>query len=1185
MFNLVRKIKQRRTLYTQALFTVLAFLMMVLIFYIFMRENTRQNILRNTKSLLDYEQYQIQAKLLESQITLTGYSQTVRSMILLGNNSSDLQEYISDLTANFVKTKTYNSSINRLYGYIETLPEGPIYITGSALDFRPDDFDPLQSQWYKKAIEAKGEIVEILTVAETTEKETIFTYAVCLFDDNKQRLGVTCIDIGFNEIIKSVIQIAANQNGIGVLVNNDLTLLVHNNIDYIGLNMRDPLFHFSIFSDDLINGIDVTERPLLNYRGEPSVAFFRPLHNGWYLGLIISKGPYYESITKMALILFALGSIFAAAVVFILIKTSTAHENIQLLLDKTPLSVHLWDKNLNIIACNEQSVKMFNAKDKKEFTGRFLDFSPEYQPDGQLTKDKVLKALQNTFFDGSYTMEWMHQTLDGSPIPAEITLVRIPYKKDYGIISYARDLREQKKMLREIETTAFRLRVESSTLKTMFDLAPDLIYCKDLDLNYSRCNESFLKFFNCKMEDIIGKNTFSGLVLPKERAEETKINDLTVIKNRKMITCEELFPANDGSMLIFETNKIPIMQGNDVIGIMGMSRDITKRKAAEEEAKTANRIKSAFLANMSHEIRTPMNAILGIAEIELRDEMLSKKTKEAIAMIHDSGELLLNIINNLLDMSKIEAGKLELTPVKYEIASLINDVMILNMTLMGSKPVDFKLFINENIPAALFGDELRIKQILKNLLSNSWKYTKKGMITLSVSVETETDKEDSNAALVFKVCDTGIGMTKEQLDRLFDEYARFNPEANRATEGTGLGMSITQNLIQMMHGEISVTSTINLGTEFTVHIPQKRAGPEVLSNELVENLQMFRTNSVKQIEKAQILIEPMPYGNILVIDDVESNLFVAKGLMGPYKMKIDTASSGFGAIEKVKNGAIYDIIFMDHMMPNMDGIEATKIIRELGYKNPIVALTANAVVGQADLFLSSGFDGFVSKPINVRELDGVLKKYIRDKQPAEVLEAALQQSTSAVITEDTGDDEKKQSFKLTEIFVRETTKTIPLLEELQKKGGDGTDKDLQLYTVTVHGIKGSLANIGEKEISAVAAKLEQAGRDKKIDVISAETPEFINNLWTIIKKLTPQKKEKTNGAIDEDLPFLREKLLAIQIACSNLDVETADRAIFELKEKTWSTRIEEPLTTIEGHLSLCDYSEAAIVTGELLKTL
>jgi PAS domain S-box-containing protein len=783
-------------------------------------------------------------------------------------------------------------------------------------------------------------------------------------------------------------------------------------------------------------------------------------------------------------------------------------------------------------------------------------------------------------------MEWMHQTLDGKLIPVEITIVRINYKRDYAVIIYARDLREQKKMLEELKNAAYKLEYESSTLNTILDLAPDLIFCNDLDLRYTRCNESFLKFFNCKKEDIIGKNFIEGLNLPEEINEEIKAMDFKVINERRMITYEERLPAHNNIMRTFETKKIPIMQDDEIMGIMSIARDITERKEMEEEARNANRIKSAFLANMSHELRTPMNAILGIAEIQLRDQTLPDKTKEAIIMMHDSGELLLNIINNLLDMSKIEAGKMELTPAKYEIASLINDVMMLNMTRMGSKPVEFKLFINENIPSSLFGDDLRIKQILNNILSNAWKYTKKGMIALSVSIETKTDAEDSDATLIFKVNDTGIGMTKEQLNRLFDEYARFNPEANRATEGTGLGMSITWNLIHLMNGEISVTSALNLGSEFIVYIPQKRAGPEVLSKELVENLQMFRANSIRQIRNAEILIEPMPYGSILVVDDVESNLYVAEGLMEPYKMKIKTLSSGFSAIEAIKSGKVYDIIFMDHMMPNMDGIEATKIIRGLGYTHPIVALTANAVVGQADLFLSSGFDDFVSKPIDIRELNATLRKFIRDKQPPEVLEAA-QQSANGQTTTDTGDEEKKQAvkFKLAEIFVRETTKNLPLLEELHKKGDACTDKEVQTYAVTVHGIKSSLANIGEHDLSAVAAKLEKAGKDKKTDVISSETPEFLNKLRTVIEKYTPPKKEKTGGAVDEDLPLLREKLLAVKTACSNYDVETADKAILELKQKAWSSRIEDPLTTIADHLSLCDYSEAVTVIEEMLKTL
>jgi CheY-like chemotaxis protein len=244
--------------------------------------------------------------------------------------------------------------------------------------------------------------------------------------------------------------------------------------------------------------------------------------------------------------------------------------------------------------------------------------------------------------------------------------------------------------------------------------------------------------------------------------------------------------------------------------------------------------------------------------------------------------------------------------------------------------------------------------------------------------------------IVFRISDTGRGMTGEQVDKLFDDYTRFNMEANRTTEGTGLGMGIAKRLVQLMSGEIGVESEPGRGSVFTVRLPQGTVvGARVLGKELAESIsRLSYDQSAQKKNGPQIVREYMPYGSVLIVDDMEPNLYVARGLMLPYGLSIETASSGHEAVSKIKNGAKFDIIFMDHFMPGMDGFEAVKIIREFGYTRSIVALTANAVVGQADLFMENGFDGFISKPIDIRQLNVTLNKLIRDRYPAETVEAA-----------------------------------------------------------------------------------------------------------------------------------------------------------------------------------------------------
>jgi signal transduction histidine kinase/CheY-like chemotaxis protein/HPt (histidine-containing phosphotransfer) domain-containing protein len=596
--------------------------------------------------------------------------------------------------------------------------------------------------------------------------------------------------------------------------------------------------------------------------------------------------------------------------------------------------------------------------------------------------------------------------------------------------------------------------------------------------------------------------------------------------------------------------------------------------AAKTKAEAKNQQKSNFLAKMSHEIRTPMNAILGITEIQLQNETLPHDISEAFTEINNSGDLLIGIINDILDLSKIEAGKLELIPAKYDVPNLINDTIQLNILRFESKPIEFKLSVDENIPLSLFGDEIRIKQILNNLLSNAFKYTDKGEVSLAVSSDyVVKGGEIQNVSLIFRVSDTGQGMTSEQIRRLGDEYSRFNLEANRTTQGTGLGMNITLKLIHMMNGKFSVESKVGMGTTVTVRLPQRNDGIDVsvmISREQIEDLQISRIRSKSQKKKKQITRTPMPYGKVLVVDDVDSNLYVAKGLMLPYGLSIETAVSGFEAIEIIKSGAVYDIIFMDHMMPKMDGIETVKIIRKNGYRYPIIALTANALTGQAEMFMENGFDGFISKPIDIRQLNATLNKLIRDKQPPEVIEAARRQQ------KDSADKMADASFKLqlAKIFVNDAEKAIKIIEAIYANKERKTE-DIQMFLINIHSMKSALANIGEIEFSGIAQKLEEAVRDGNNNVITDETPAFLYMLRNVIKKIRPKEEDNGGEITDEDTANLNKKLTDLQSLCEAYDKKAAKEIMTELRQKTWPRQVRELLDDISAHLLHSDFEEAA----------
>ncbi|MCL1958550.1 MAG: ATP-binding protein, partial [Spirochaetes bacterium] len=594
--------------------------------------------------------------------------------------------------------------------------------------------------------------------------------------------------------------------------------------------------------------------------------------------------------------------------------------------------------------------------------------------------------------------------------------------------------------------------------------------------------------------------------------------------------------------------------------------------------------KSNFLATMSHEIRTPLNAILGMTEIQIQNSAHPPSTCEAFLKINNSGNLLLNIINDILDLSKIETGSLELTPVKYEVVNLINDIVQLNYIRYESKQIEFVLDVDENTPSILIGDDLHIKQILNNLLSNAFKYTDQGKVVFSVSAECVGRGGTVLVTLIFKISDTGYGMSSEQVKKLFNEYTRFNLEANRTTKGAGLGMTITNNLVKLMYGKIDVESKVGKGTTVTVKLPQKTDGwgiRGVLGKDTVENLRQFKLVNTRQIKKVQAFHEYMPYASVLIVDDVETNLYVAKGLMVPYGLKIDLANNGFEAIEKIKEGNVYDIVFMDHMMPKMDGIETTKLIREMGYAKPIVALTANALAGQAEVFLQNGFDDYISKPIDIRQLNVVLIRLIREKYPADVIAAAQKEKAEIEKRQGAVQTTQQVDTQLAEIFVRDAEKSVSILENCLSRSL-GSEEDIHMYVINVHAMKSALANIGEKELSAVAFKLEQAGRENDINVMFEQTNDFLDKLRMVINKNKPKEEENSEDT-ESDLAFLREKLKIIKEACAAFDKKTAKNALGELREKTWSHEIKKLISSISEHLLHSEFDNASALADEYIK--
>ncbi len=454
----------------------------------------------------------------------------------------------------------------------------------------------------------------------------------------------------------------------------------------------------------------------------------------------------------------------------------------------------------------------------------------------------------------------------------------------------------------------------------------------------------------------------------------------------QMLLCPDvligLFTVSIGIMMMAFSLETP-----DYKRLLKTMEELEKTKEEAEEAKevalAANQAKARFLANMSHEIRTPINAVLGMNEMILK-ESREDAIRTYAADIESSGRMLLSLINDILDFSKIESGKMEIIPVEYDLFSLINESYHMIIGRAREKNLELSIENNRDLPKRLMGDKIRIQQIIMNLLTNAVKYTAKGKITLGLDCE---KTEDDRLFLKISVKDTGIGIRKEDQEKLFESFQRIEEDKNRNVEGTGLGLAITKQLVDLMEGTLSVESVYELGSVFTVSIPQRIVSNEPLGEFIVSDM----TQAAADSGRTERLWAPQ--GRILAVDDMAMNLKVITGFLRDTGIVIDTAQSGSECLEKVKQHH-YHIIFMDHMMPGMDGIETLHRLREMSDNEnsgtPVIMLTANAIAGVKDEYLAEGFCDYLSKPVRESELEQMILKYL----PAQFLEMRMRENTA-----------------------------------------------------------------------------------------------------------------------------------------------------------------------------------------------
>jgi CheY-like chemotaxis protein len=695
------------------------------------------------------------------------------------------------------------------------------------------------------------------------------------------------------------------------------------------------------------------------------------------------------------------------------------------------------------------------------------------------------------------------------------------------------------------------------------------------------------------------------------------------------------------------------------------------------QADAANKSKSDFLANMSHEIRTPLNAIIGMSELALQDPT-GPVLPEYLANIRQVGSNLLSIINDVLDLSKIESGGIQLVAVSYRFSSLINNVVNVIRVRFHEKPILFLANIDAHIPDSLIGDEVRIRQILLNLLTNAVKYTEEGFIRLTA---TGTFMGDNNITLRFEVADSGIGIKEEDMKELFGNFTRLDLQRNQAIEGTGLGLAITRRLCLEMGGDTTVTSIYKKGSVFTAIIPQEYAedseaarvqDPEekevLLYDErslygdsvsvtldnlgvpvtrvhrgedflaalgtggfpfafvspgfakqaaaLVEDKKLRTTlallanlEETSSFQGIPVILMPayaVPVANllngvktpqggrkslvrftapdvrILIVDDIMTNLKVAQGLLSAYRTQVDICDNGRSSISKVK-AKRYDLIFMDHMMPGMDGIEALTHIRALEgeyFKQvPIVALTANALSGMEEMFISKGFNDYLAKPIDISKLNALMEKWIPlEKRIKTTGESAAEASVTTGVFNGkvlAGIDipkglERCQSDRIYLDILRSYAGSMPgFLNTL----GDVSPENLGAYAVTVHGIKGASYQICADEAGRQAEVLEKAAKAGDWETIKKNNGIFIRTMETLLASLRDfltQTEEKG------DKPLLpapdRELLSRMLAACKEYNITVMEDLLMELEKYSYESG-GDLIIRLRRHIDNLDYEE------------
>lgn len=600
-----------------------------------------------------------------------------------------------------------------------------------------------------------------------------------------------------------------------------------------------------------------------------------------------------------------------------------------------------------------------------------------------------------------------------------------------------------------------------------------------------------------------------------------------------------------------------------IVSFVNTIDNILKMEKEKQAALISNETKGKFLANMSHEIRTPINAVLGMDAMILR-ECKDDNIREYALNIQNAGQTLLSLINDILDFSKIESGKMEIIPVEYDFSSMIHDVANMIIMRANDKGLKMNLSVDSTLPYKVYGDEVRLRQVLTNLLTNAVKYTKEGSMGLTVTGK----REGENIRLSFVVEDTGIGIKPEDIQKLFARFERIEEERNRNIEGTGLGMSITMQLLKLMDCELKVESEYGVGSKFSFEICQRIVVDEPIGD-LEERIRSMTAQYTYDVAFTA------PNAHILVVDDNAINRKVFKSLLKQTKVHIDEAESGMECLELVKQKH-YDILFLDYMMPGLDGVETLHHMKTIGdypcKDTPVIALTANAIVGAREMYLKEGFDDFLSKPIQPEKLE----KMIKERLPEELLvigETIMENPEEETVKEACMDEglpyiegvnwdsalkhlpDKELLLETVYDFYTTMNTEADFLEN-RYENLESDETATEDYRIKVHAMKSSAALIGITDLSEQAKALEMASKEGDLEYLHRHTKDFLNKWRSYREKLSVCIKEEEKESIS-DMTVIEERLESLKEAMEFMDIDKADEVMKELRSYRFSEEITE----------------------------